>query len=73
MEIVWPVELSVEAAVVWHLLLGLQHASVWNTSVAAMTKLVEAAAGGPAHGPVVCTSPNSAIRIKLDKSAELLV
>ena len=65
--------MSVISAVVWHLILGVKHASVWNTSVAAMTKLVEKAAGGPEHGHVVCTSPNSAIRIKLNKCTELLV
>ena len=55
LEIVWPVPLSVISAVVWHLILGVKHASVWNTSVAAMLEVVDEGAGGSEDGYIVRT------------------
>ena len=49
-EVVGPIPLPVVSAVVWHLVLGVQHAHVRNTSVAAVTEVVHEAAGGPELG-----------------------
>ena len=73
MKVIWPVELVVVSAVMWHLILGPQHALVWNTSVATMTKLIHKTIRGFEQGRVVDAWLNSALRITLKQSPEFLV
>ena len=61
------------SAIVWHLVLGVQHAHVRDTSVAAMTEVIHEAAGGPEPGHIVRTWFHSAPWISLEKSSHFLV
>ena len=72
MEVIGPVELSVEATVVWHHLLGPQHALVRNKFIATMTKLIHKTLRGPVCGRIV-TRYHSAIGVQLNKGMKLLV
>ena len=73
MKVIWPVELVVVSAVMWHLILGPQHALVWNTSVATMTKLVNKTLRSFECGRTFDTWLNSALGITLKQSTEFLV
>ena len=61
------------SAVVWHLVLGHQHALVRNTSVAAVSELVHEAAGGPEPGHIVNTWFHSATWVSFQKGTDFLV
>ena len=69
----WPVELIVVSTIIWHLILGPQHALVRNTSVATMTKLIHKTIRGFECGRIVDAWFNSALRITLKQSPEFLV
>ena len=68
-----PVPLPVVSAIVWHLVLGVQHAHIRDTSVAAMTEVVHEAAGGPELGHVVRTRLYSTTLVSLEKNSNFLV
>ena len=72
-KVVGSVPLPVVSAVVWHLVLGHQHALVRNTSVSAMSELVHEAAGGPEPGHIVHTWFHSAARVCFKKGTDFLV
>ena len=61
------------SAIVRHLVLGVQHAHVRNTSVAAVSEVVHEAAGGPELGHAARTWLDSAPWVSLKKGMYFLV
>ena len=61
------------SAVVWHLILGHQHALVRNASVAAVSELIHEAAGGLEPGHVVHTWFYSATWVSFKEGSDFLV
>ena len=72
-EVVGSIPLPVVSAVVGHLVLGHQHAHVGNTSVAAMSEVIQQAAGGPEPGHIVHTWLNSSTWVSFKEGSDFLV
>ena len=73
MEVVWPVELPVVSAIVGHLVLGLQHEFVRDTSITTMAKLIYEATGGLEHVHITRTSCYSATWVNCQKGSYFLI
>ena len=67
------VKLVVKSAVIKHLFLGPQHALVWDTSVATMTKFIHKTLRSFESGRIIDTWYNSALGVTLKQSTEFLV
>ena len=61
------------STIVRHLVLGLQHAFVRNTSIAAMSELIHEATGSSEPGHVVHTWLHSATWVSMKKNTDFLV
>ena len=73
MKVVRSVKLVMVSTIVRHLFLGPQHALVWDTSVATMTKLVNKTLRSFECGRTFDTWLNSALGITLKQSTEFMV
>ena len=73
MKVVGSVKLVVKSAVIRHLFLGPQHALVWDTSVATMTKFIHKTLRSFESGRIIESWYNSALGVTLEQSMQFLV
>ena len=73
MKVVRSVPLVVKTTVVWHLVLGLEHTLVRNTSPATVSKLIHETTRGSEPGHIIHTWLHSSTWIFIKQSSDFLI